>query len=580
MRRSLKGRIAAALASLAITLTATASTFTAPVVSAGNGYNYAEALQLSLYLYDANKCGAGIADGALTWRKDCHTFDAKYTAANTNLPGSITGSYGQYLDPDGDGYIDLSGGYHDAGDFVKFNLPAAYSCSTLAWGAYEFKDSFVQTKTMDHLLEILKWFGDYFIKCTFLDGSGKAFAYCYQVGEGGPDHSKWRAPELDTTSTVSRKAYFVTSSNKSSDQCYEAAAALDSAALIFKDYDADYSAKLIKYAKALYQFGKDCGGQITNEACSGFYNSESWQDDMAWAACWMFLATGDSSYKSDALQCKEYCGWFHSWAKVMLGYFEIANEIGITPSTGNISTELNNLKNSYTKSSGYICGTDWGSARYNTAWNLAALAYINSSGSTDLLPSVTQQMEYLLGKNNNGLSYLIGYGSKYPQFPHHRGSAQNLSTSESTDKQKYVLWGALVGGPDGNGTYLDITDKYQYSEVAIDYNAAMVGALAGMYKFAGSGDSTRDLSGISEINAGYKFYSGGGGGSEEPFMLGDVTGDKKINVQDVAKLAKAALNLVTLTDTEKKAGDVTGDGKINVQDVAKLAKVALNLITL
>ena len=64
------------------------------------------------------------------------------------------------------------------------------------------------------------------------------------------------------------------------------------------------------------------------------------------------------------------------------------------------------------------------------------------------------------------------------------------------------------------------------------------------------------------------------------FVPGDVTGDGKVNVQDVAKLAKAALNLVTLTDTEKKAGDVTGDGKINVQDVAKVAKAALGKITL
>ena len=38
-------------------------------------YNYAKALQLSMYFYDANMCGEGISGGALSWRGDCHTED-------------------------------------------------------------------------------------------------------------------------------------------------------------------------------------------------------------------------------------------------------------------------------------------------------------------------------------------------------------------------------------------------------------------------------------------------------------------------------------------------------------------------
>ena len=39
--------------------------------------NFAKALQLSLYFYDANKCGYGRTDGNLEWRGDCHTEDAE-----------------------------------------------------------------------------------------------------------------------------------------------------------------------------------------------------------------------------------------------------------------------------------------------------------------------------------------------------------------------------------------------------------------------------------------------------------------------------------------------------------------------
>jgi len=45
------------------------------------------------------------------------------------------------LDPDGDGKVDVSGGFHDAGDHVKFGMPEAYSGSTLGWGYYEFRNS-------------------------------------------------------------------------------------------------------------------------------------------------------------------------------------------------------------------------------------------------------------------------------------------------------------------------------------------------------------------------------------------------------------------------------------------------------
>lgn len=47
--------------------------------------------------------------------------------------------------------------------------------------------------------------------------------------------------------------------------------------------------------------------------------------------------------------------------------------------------------------------------------------------------------------------------------------------------------GALVGGPDGNDNHNDSTSDYEQNEVAIDYNAGFVGALAGLYELYGKG---------------------------------------------------------------------------------------------
>ena len=111
--------------------------------------NFAKALQLSLYFYDANKCGPGITGGRLEWRGDCHTEDAAVPLIpmteemkGTNLSQEFIDEHRDILDPDGDGTIDVAGGMHDAGDHVKFCLPGSYAASTLGWGYYEFRDAY------------------------------------------------------------------------------------------------------------------------------------------------------------------------------------------------------------------------------------------------------------------------------------------------------------------------------------------------------------------------------------------------------------------------------------------------------
>jgi len=38
--------------------------------------------------------------------------------------------------------VDLSGGYYDAGDTIKFGFPLAYTMTILAWGGLEFYESY------------------------------------------------------------------------------------------------------------------------------------------------------------------------------------------------------------------------------------------------------------------------------------------------------------------------------------------------------------------------------------------------------------------------------------------------------
>ncbi len=232
-----------------------------------NNYdNFAEALQLALCFYDANKCGDEVGeDGYYTWREDCHVKDKEIplqpmkTLENggekasedsskgdgglsaqaglyegTNMSAEFIEANRKYLDPDGDGMLDLTGGWHDAGDHVKFGLPGAFSASTVGWGYYEFRDDYKEMGLQDHVEDELRWINDYFLKATFLDDDGKVVGYCYQVGEGNNDHNYWCAPELQVDDTVvatsscavKRPAYFATTETPASDQCAGAAASL------------------------------------------------------------------------------------------------------------------------------------------------------------------------------------------------------------------------------------------------------------------------------------------------------------------------------------------------------------------
>lgn len=103
-----------------------------------------------------------------------------------------------------------------------------------------------------------------------------------------------------------------------------------------------------------------------------------------------------------------------------------------------------------------------------------------------------RQVDYLLGDNPLKMSYMVGYGSRYPKRIHHRGSSlpsvvehpQRIPCSAgfaaltSSTPNPNVLVGAVVGGPDAQDRFPDERSDYAQSEPATYINAPLVGALA------------------------------------------------------------------------------------------------------
>ena len=124
------------------------------ISNASAQYDYARALQYSMFLYDANMCGTEVSENSLlSWRDDCHVYDAKLPldSTNTNMSNGYISRYKNILDPDGDGTVDVAGGFHDAGDHVKFGMPQVYSASTRGWGFYEFREQFEELGQHVHM---------------------------------------------------------------------------------------------------------------------------------------------------------------------------------------------------------------------------------------------------------------------------------------------------------------------------------------------------------------------------------------------------------------------------------------------
>ncbi|MCQ2407067.1 MAG: glycoside hydrolase family 9 protein [Oscillospiraceae bacterium] len=142
---------------------------------------------------------------------------------------------------------------------------------------------------------------------------------------------------------------------------------------------------------------------------------------------------------------------------------------------------------------GFSMLNEYGSCRYNTAAELCCLVYAKEAKDHEKANDpmrfadwAESQMEYVMGKNPMNRPYIVGWSDTAASHPHHRAShgSKDLNMDHPAT-QVHTLWGALVGGPDAGDWHRDITKDYVYNEVAVDYNAAVVGACAGLYYFYG-----------------------------------------------------------------------------------------------
>ena len=445
-------------------------------------FNYGEALQKSLYFYEAQRSGDLPASNRVNWRGDSGMQD-----------GADVGR-------------DLTGGWYDAGDHVKFGLPMAASATMLAWSIVDYRSAYVSTGQLNTALDQLKWATDYFIKAH--PSANELYG---QVGNGGADHAWWGPAEV---MQMARPSYRVTTSCPGSDLAGETAAALAAASVAFRPTDATYANTLLTHARQLYSFADTYRGKYSDciTDASAYYNSWSgYNDELVWGAIWLYRATNETAFLDKAQSyyanlsnqqqttIKSY-KWTHAWDDKSYGsYVLLAKLTGAAQyhndsqrwlnwwTVGGTAHGADGTRVNYSPG-GQAVLDQWGSLRY--AANTAFVAFVYSDAITDATLKAryhdfaARQINYALGQNPQNRSYVVGFGTNPPRNPHHR-TAHGSWTDQLTFpvESRHVLYGALVGGPSSpndGASYNDDRGNFVNNEVATDYNAGFTGALARM----------------------------------------------------------------------------------------------------
>jgi endoglucanase len=463
---------------IALMILMMAALFTTQGMLSAATYNYGEALQKAVMFYEFQRSGPLPVTKRDNWRGDSGLTD-----------GADVG-------------LNLTGGWYDAGDHVKFGLPMAYSAAMLSWAVYEYRTSFQNAGQLNYILDDIKWATDYLIRCH-----PSANLFYYQVGDGTVDHAWWGPAEV---MQMARPAFKVDTTNPGSSVAAETAAALAAASLAFRSTDATYAGVCLQHAKDLFTFADATRSDKGYTAANSFYTSGGFWDDLSWAAVWLYLATNDFTFVTKAesyvanwpLESRTtYIAykWGQCWDDVHYGAQLLLAKI-----TGKViykesmerhldywTTGYNGSKIPYTSGGlAFLC--QWGSLRHATTTAFLASIYSDWYGCTATKITTYQsfakrQLDYALGTNPRNSSYVIGFGTGSPQHPHHRTAHSSWYNSKTVPAyHRHLLYGALVGGPkDTRDTYTDDVSDYVCNEVACDYNVGLVGVLAKMYSLYG-----------------------------------------------------------------------------------------------
>jgi hypothetical protein len=355
-------------------------------------------------------------------------------------------------------FVDVSGGWHDAGDQLKYLITSSNATARML-KAYELApDKFgdkvnylgqEQPNGIPDVLDEAKWGLDWIHKMHY--GPDMLF---HQVADDR-DHLGMKWPDKDSSDygwgpNSYRVAYFATGEpqglreHKSkatgiANLAGRSAAAMAIAARIWREElnDPVFAEKCEKAALELYAMGKEQEGyQQGNSYGSPYrYNEDTWADDMEWGAAEIFKNTGEQQYLEDAKHYaklantvswtdKEDAEHYRYYPFINLGHFALyehadektKKELAAYYQTGIEHALERGSKNAFQIGVPFI----WCSNNLAVALTTQMILYEKMTGDTQYHDFMLAQRDWLLGRNPWGTSMFMNIPrqGEYPEDVH------------------------------------------------------------------------------------------------------------------------------------------------------------------
>lgn len=267
------------------------------------------------------------------------------------------------------------------------------------------------------MMDTIKWGLDWLLKAHY-----KPDALVYQIASFD-DHSYWGPPEA-FPKKMKRPSFEINPKHPGSDIAGEVSAAFAAASLVFAESDSVYSHTLLVHARQLFDFADKHRGIGSKD----FYGSTGYLDELAWAAVWLFKATGEADYLHKAEKFFDACcggkdgttkvdyDWGEKGPGVQLMLYHLTQAEKYRQGITNyLQTWLKKPKTP----KGLTFFSPWGSNRYtaNTAF-IALMAATYGLNPSKYSAWAESEITYILtagGKVNPDTgkpkySYLIGFG--------------------------------------------------------------------------------------------------------------------------------------------------------------------------
>lgn len=395
--------------------------------------------------------------------------------------------------------LSSSRGWYDAGDYNKYIVNSGITMGTL-FSLYEDFPAYMRSFSMeipenaneipdmlDESLWNLRWM------LTMQDPS-----------DGGVYHKLTTADfeKMIMPAEAQKKRYVV---QKSTAATLDFSAVMAQAARIFKPYDSELPGladSCLTAAKTAFIWAVENPDRLYDQELlnqqfkpsinTGAYGDKEVSDEFIWAAAELWATTGDEAYlKHVELKSNEMMP-LPAWPQVAaLGYYTLLRFENNLPQdlTAQLRQKLISFSDKLIQRSVHspyatVMGGDekdfiWGSNAVACNQAIALLNTYRITNDKKYLDFALTNMDYILGRNATGYSFVTGYGMKTPHFIHHRPS--------EADGIVEPVPGLLAGGPnphqqDGctyptntaDKSYVDDVCSYASNEIAINWNAPFV----------------------------------------------------------------------------------------------------------